>query len=167
MATVISSATNNINNAYPSSPLQLPPTTDCSSTDTPPPLTPVSQPSISPPTVGHPHTPVSPYSHQSSSSPKGHALKFFGGAAPYHTGPLMSPSYSPDASSYAHQYSVDAMNAHDSYMARHRNNGATPADGGLYVERTPSPRDHEISTRMSSNIVMHGHHPFLKMESSE
>lgn len=162
MSTVISSATSN-NSAYPSSPIQLPPTTDCSSTDTPPPLTPVSQPSISPPTVGHPHTPVSPYSHQSS-SPKGHALKFFGGAAPYHSGPLMSPSYSPEASSYAHHY--DAMNVQDSYMARHRNNGV---DGGLYVDRTPSPvaREHDISTRMASNIVMHGHHPFLKMESTE
>lgn len=165
MSTVISSV-------YPGSPSHLPPTST-SLTETPPPLTPVSQHSISPPTVGHPHTPVSPYSHQSS--PKGHAVKFFGGAPPFSSGHLMSPSYSPEISAYAHHhYNVDALNAHESYMSRHRNNHNNNNNSvdGHYANRTPSPPNDLSGGGLSAaavmtNMTMHGHPSFLKLESTE
>lgn len=161
--TVISS----VNSAYPSSPSQMPHNAS-SMSDTPPPLTPVSQHSISPPTVGqshsHNHTPVSPYSQQSSPG-GGHAVKFFGGVAPYHTGGIiMSPSYSPDASTYAHHYIGDGQ---ESYMARQRNNS-----GGDHY-RTPSPTNnnnhHDLTSSAAAmtNMVMHSGPAFLKLESSE
>lgn len=88
----------------------------------------------------------------------------------------MSPSYSPDMSSYVHhhQYNVEAANPHESYMSRQR--GLTME--GHYFNRTPSPqnhREHDLSgggslstAPVMSNVVMHHGHPtYLKLESSE
>lgn len=85
----------------------------------------------------------------------------------------MSPSYSPEISSYAHHQYNEALNAHhESYMSRHRNNVHSGGDGH-YVNRTPSPPNDLSGSGMSAaavmtNMGMHGHHPsFLKMESTE